>query len=155
MADSAFPAAIDALVSLTVTPLRAVNATVVISDGVPTEGAQDEVVFGLTPTDEATEGAQDFITFSNAPINEEFDIPIVFSSYRGGASQKVARDACYVLFNAFLTWLRSERTLGGAVMAVTEIRNKRDTPTKYDATRERGEGRRHTIEFDLHCKAHI
>lgn len=153
MANPTLPAAIDFLVSGPAATLRAVTPTVVISDGLPVEASDDEVIVGVSPRDTDTEGEMPFIAFG-AMLQESYDIPVAFSSWRGGSSQKTARDAVYALFNAWLTWLRANNTLGGALTFPVELRSLVYIPTtQRDPTR--GEGRRATITFDVHCHSHI
>lgn len=153
MADPTFPAAIDFLVSGPASVLKAVTPTVVISDGIPVEKSDDEVAIGVTPGDSETRGGQSLATFGPL-IDEEYEIPVGFSCWRGGASQKAARDAVFALFNAWFTWLRSNNTLGGILTFPVELRN-----VVYIATTEqdadRGEGRRATVILSVRCHSRI
>lgn len=153
MADSCLPAAIDWLVAEGGTAVRAAVSTVVISDGWPTETAEDEVVIGMTPRDDETEGEQEYIAIGQQVIDEQWDVPIEVTAFRGGSSQKVARDACFVMFNALLAKIRTDLTLGGACKFPVSITRPVCISTSDSGTA--GTGRRSSVLFSVHLHHRI
>jgi hypothetical protein len=148
---SSFPAAVDWLVANLRTAVQAAVPTAVVSDGWPTEAAHDEVVVGITPRDDESEGDHEWVAIGQNKVDEEYDLPIEITSWRGGSSQKLARDACKVLLDAAVTKIRSDLSLGGAVSPYP-VRFGRFTWVPTREAGEAGDGRRQSVLFNLHIQ---
>jgi hypothetical protein len=118
MATSCIPAAIDYLVAQ-ITALPECAAPVVVHDGWPDSRGDRGVVVGITPEDDDSEAPSVHAALGAQMEYESPIIPCLLWSYVGGGSQsgamKSARDAAFVIYNAIITKVRADRTLGGAV----------------------------------------
>lgn len=145
---SAIPQAIDYLVAGT-RALPEFAAPVVVSDGWPVEDGTDAIAIGVRPTaEDGTTGSDNTWAQLGAQMEREvFDIPCELASFVGGDSAKDARDAAFRLFDAFLTFVRSDRTLGGIQPGNAQVLNVDVDQTATPA--EAGEGRVCWIKFSV------
>lgn len=144
---SQLPAAIDWLVAQA-TAIKAEVPTLVVSDGWPTEDANDMIVVGLSPAQTDTPGESEWAALGRRSVDKYWEIPLEVSAFRGGDDQKLARDACFVLYDALLAKLAADYTLGGACHPrPAEI----STPTYIPTTEatDAGTGRRAVVQFSI------
>lgn len=135
--------------------LLAVNPLVDVVDGFDSSGADDRLVIGRAdPGDSAPslDGTQMHLELGAQRIEERFDVPCYFDSWRGGgeASQAETRDAVLDLFNALVTYLQLDLTLGGALNRYAEITAVRMIPTPD--LEHANDGRRQILFFTITCK---
>lgn len=153
MATSSIPAAIDWLVD-EARAMPECAAPVTVHDGFPTGTGPTAFAIGVRPhedgdtEDEVVEGQ-----LGAGMEWEQYEIPCIISAWIGGGeeSTKPARDAAFTVFNAFVTRVRLDRTLGSALHSayaiVTGIRVEQTfTPAQA------GEGRTCSIAFNVRCK---
>lgn len=150
---SSIPAAIDYLVA-TIGALPAFAAPVTVEDGWPTKSSPSGCAIGVIPGDGTTD---DEVTHAQLGADmewEQYDIPCILWAHVGGSNAKTARDAAFVLFDAFATAVRvnpAGRTLGGALHSgFASIHNVRVVQT--DDAAAAGEGRRCEIRFSVNAK---
>jgi hypothetical protein len=141
-------AAIDYLVTMAKGLDETANA--VVSDGFT---AQDGSAFVLVGVDEDTPdstGAVEWAGVGGKPLDEAYEIPVAIHCATGDPVAKTARDAAIAIFDAFLTALLEDVSLGGALHSgsamVADVR-LRQTNTPADA----GEGRVAAIYFNVRC----
>lgn len=147
MATSSIPAAIDWLVGA-VRALPQCAAPVVVEDGWPARQSEaGNVVIGITPEDDDTDNPVMHAQLGAQLEVEEPAVPCLVWAHRNGAdAMKAARDAAFVIYDAVVTRVRQDRTLGGAVHSgVAILTNVRVAQTGTAV--EAGEGRRCEIRF--------
>lgn len=148
MVTSSIPAALDYLVT-TARALPEAAAPVAVFDGWP-DRADIALVIGITPEDPETENDPVHAEVGAQMEWENYDIPCIIWAYKGGGQEamKTARDAAFVLFNAVMTMIRTDRTLGGALHSgAAAVRNIRVQQT--GTADEAGLGRRCEIRFNI------
>lgn len=150
MATSSIPAAIDYLVGQ-VTALPACALPVVVSDGWPDARADTGVAIGITPDDGDTEDDIVHSQLGAQMEREQYLVPCEIWVWKAGTGAvKRARDAAFVIYDAIVTRIRTDRTLGGAlhsgsaIVANMRVRQTRSAP-------EAGEGRMCEIRFVVSC----
>lgn len=112
---SSIPAVLDYLYSHVVTALTGIADTTV-ADGYPgTEQQSDIIAIGGTPSPVAT-GGQEPKTIGARSFDEDYEVEITITSYRGGSTEKVARDGAFALYDKVVAVLAADLTLGGACM---------------------------------------
>lgn len=115
---SSIPAVIDYLyTNITTAAANAVNAVeVVVADGYPgTEELPDIIAIGGTIIP-VSDGEQKPGTLGARSFNEDYELKLTLSSYRGGQDEKTARDAAFALYDLVVGVLVADLTLGGACM---------------------------------------
>jgi hypothetical protein len=153
VATSSIPAAIDYLVTQ-VRALPECAAPVTVHDGFPVDTGQTAVAIGVVPHEEGD--TENEVVYAQLGANmewEEYDVPCIITAWIGGSEEatKQARDAAFTIFDAVVTKVRADRSLGGALHSapalVTGIRVEQTfTPTQA------GEGRTCAISFKVRCK---
>ncbi len=115
MATSSIPAGIDYLVAQ-VTALPECALPVIVEDGFPARWADDVVVIGITPEDDDTENPVLHAQLGAQLEYEDPAVPCLVRSYRAGENaMKAARAAAFGMYDAIVTRVRADRSLGGAV----------------------------------------
>jgi hypothetical protein len=153
MATSSIPAAIDWLYA-EVRALPECAAPVTVHDGFPAGTGATAVAIGVRPHEDGDTEDEVVEAQLGAQLEwEQYLIPCIVSAWIGGGeeSTKTARDAAFTVFNAIVTRIRQDRTLGGALHSsyalVTGIQVEQTfTPTQA------GEGRTCSISFNVRCK---
>lgn len=152
MATSSIPAAVDYLVA-TARALPGLTAEAV-SDGFPVTGANPAFAVGIVPYDDGSTQNEVVHGQLGAQMEREFyDIPCEIAAGGGGGEEaaKTARDAAFGVFNAFVTAIRQDRTLGGALHSGAAL----VTGVRMDQTatpEEAGRGRVCSIKFVVRCE---
>lgn len=150
MATSAIPAAIDYLVTA-IRALPECAEPVVVEDGYPTRSAPVGVGIGVIPGDDTTEDEIVHAQLGAQMEWETFEIPFMVWAHDGGANAKVPRDAVFAIYNAIVTKVRQDRTLGGALHSGAAIvHNMRMEQT--GTAEEAGYGRMCEIRSSVGCK---
>jgi hypothetical protein len=118
MAETSVPGVIDYLVTQ-IRGLPECQAPVRVSDGWPAVRGDRGIAIGITPDDEEITNE---VAHAQLGAQLEYEMPSVPCEIwtwevRGDpdASTKAARDAAAVLFNAFLTEVRRDRTCGNRI----------------------------------------
>lgn len=99
---------------------------------------------------EAAAGVDDYTLLGGQLLDEEFTIPCYIDCFRGGDDQSEARDAALAYFNAFVKFLATDLTLGGALQRGRYARLETihmDGPVTEDADARR----RCVISFTIRC----
>ncbi|MFG1776616.1 hypothetical protein ACGFIG_09325 [Micromonospora sp. NPDC049048] len=152
MATSSIPAAVDYLV----TKARALPGLTrdAVSDGFPVTGADPAMAIGVIPFDDGDTPNEVVHAQLGAQMEREtYEIPCEIAASAGGGEEaaKVARDKAFAIYNAFVTEVRRDRTLGGALHSghalVTRMRMEQ-TATPEEA----GKGRVCSIKFVVRCE---
>lgn len=153
MATSSIPAAIDYLVAAA-RSLPEFAAPVTVHDGFPVGPGNPALAIGVVPNTDGDTPSEVVHAQLGAQMEREFyDIPCEIAAWVGGAEQaaKTARDSAFRLFDALVTKVRQDRTLGGALRSgaalVTGVRMDQ-TATSGDA----GAGRSCSITFVVRCE---
>ncbi|MFE7868845.1 hypothetical protein ACFUYE_00635 [Micromonospora humida] len=152
MVASSIPEAVDYLVAAARTlPGLAADA---VSDGFPVGTANPAFAVGIIPFDDGDTSNEVVHAQLGAQMEREFyEVPCEIAAGGGGGEEaaKAARDAAFGIFNAFVTKIRQDRTLGGALHSgaalVTGIRMEQ-TATPEEA----GQGRVCSIKFVVRCE---
>jgi hypothetical protein len=150
MATSSIPAAIDYLVTQA-RALPAFAAPVVVCDGWPDQRADAGLVVGLTPEDPDTVGEPFHAEVGAQTQWEVYDIPCLLWARIGGSDMQAARNAAFALFNALDSFLRANRTLGGALHSGTALMTGVRIEQSATAA-EAGDGRTCKVRFVVRCK---
>lgn len=110
---SRIPAVIDALVST----LTAALPNVSVFDGpfIDTPDG-DYVTVGWTPDGETTTGSQVWAGLGAKARDETIDVPCYCDSFSGSTTVSTRRNAAFALLSAAENAVRSDPTLGGAVL---------------------------------------
>lgn len=123
---------------------------VVVSDGDPIAGSASGIAIGVTPEDPDSENSLEYAQTGAQAEWENVDIPCILWAEVGGDKMKPARDAAFVLFNAFMTMIRTDRSLGDAVKSnPAGVRVARVSQTRIDS------GRRCEIRFNVSYKSRL
>lgn len=149
MATSAIPAAIDYLVAA-ITALPECALPVIVEDGWPTRSAPVGVGIGVIPGDGTTDTEVVHAQLGAQMERERFEIPGIVWAHIGGTSAKTARDMVFGIYNAVVTKVRQDRTLGGALhsgAAIVALRRLEQT----DTAAEGGDGRMCEARFVVVC----
>lgn len=133
--------------------LTAVNPAVAVVDGWASTLPQDIFVVGrVSDADqEASAGVDAYTLLGGALLDEEFVIPCLIDCWRGGEDQSEPRAAALGYLNAFVKFLASDLTLGGALHNGRYARMDAihmDGPVPDDAV----SGRRCVIQFQIRCQ---
>jgi len=134
--------------------LLAVNANVGFNDGWAGEIVDDMFFMGRTDPNqgEAEAGAMAYLELGAQRVTEEFDIPFFIDSWRGGSDQSESRNAALLLFDAFVAFLRTDLTLGGALHAGRYAQISSTTMVQTPDAESAKNGRRCLIFFRVTCK---
>jgi hypothetical protein len=152
MATSSIPAAVDYLVAAA----RALPGltTDAVSDGFPTSSTNPAFAIGVVPFDEGDTPNEVVHAQLGAQMEREYyDIPCEIAAGVGGGEEaaKTARDQAFAIYDAFVTKVRQDRTLGNALHSgaalVTRMRMDQ-TATPEEA----GNGRVCSIKFVVRCE---
>ncbi|WP_319460086.1 hypothetical protein [Micromonospora sp. RTP1Z1] len=157
MATSSIPAAVDYLVAtaraLTGLPQPLAEA-LVVSDGFPAGAGATAFAVGIIPYDDGDTPNEVVHGQLGAQMEREFyEVPCEIGVLVGGGEEatKAARDQAFAIYNAFVTAVRADRTLGGALHSgaglVTRMRMEQ-TATPEEA----GKGRICSIKFVVRCE---
>ena len=151
MATSSIPAAIDYLVTA-ITALPECAAPVVVSDGWPDRRATTGVGIGVTTDDTRTDDQPIHAALGGQMERENYLIPCtVWSRAAVAPAMKTARDSAFTIFNAVVTKIRADRTLGGALHSGAAIAT--DVQIRQDRTSDAaGDGRICEITFNVQCE---
>lgn len=99
--------------------LQAADSTVVVADGWPTDrSAAHQFVVGRSgPGDEtnAQTGTNLLPTIGAGEVLEDYEVPCYIQTFSGGTDQSESRNAALVIWNAWMVFLMSDLTFGGAV----------------------------------------
>jgi hypothetical protein len=150
MVESSIPAALEYLVAQ-VAALPQCRSPVTVSDG-PGARGNDGVVIGVTPDDEGTENDVVYAQLGAQMERETYVIPCEVWTKRSGANaQRDARRAAFVIYNAIVTKVRADRTLGGALhsgaaLVTNVVLRQANSPVEV------GEGRVCEIRFVVRCE---
>lgn len=151
MPTSSIPAVIDYLV----TEIRALpecKAPCSVHDGFPVGTGNPAVAIGVVPHEDGVTAAEVVHAQLGAQMEwETYNVPIVVSAYVGGSDAKPARDKAFTVYNAIVTLVRADRTLGGLLHGGAAI----VTSTRVDQTtaaEQAGEGRACAVAFLVQCK---
>ncbi len=152
MATSSIPAAIDYLVA-TAKALPNLPAGTV-SDGFPVGAADPAFAIGIIPFDDGD--TQNEVVYAQLGAGmewEEYEIPCEIAAGSGGGEEaaKTARDAAFAIFDAFVTAVRQDRTLGGALRSAPALVTRVRVEQTFEPG-EAGRGRVCSIKFSVHCK---
>lgn len=150
MATSSIPAAIDYLVS-TIRQLPECAEPVIVEDGWPTRSAPKGVAIGVIPGDDTTDDEVAHAQLGAQMEWEQYEIPGIVWAHVGGSDAKPARDQAFAIFNAIITKIRQDRTLGGALHSGAAVVHNVRIPQTGNAT-EAGDGRMCEIHFSVGCK---
>lgn len=135
--------------------LIAVDANAEVFDGWPLDrSAAHQFVVGRSgPGDETTavQGTNALLTLGAGRVNEDYEIPCYIQTFSGGTDQAEARTAALTMWDAFVSFLAADRTLGGALAnagwAEVARVNIDATPVENTAT-----GRFCLLTFTIRCK---
>lgn len=135
--------------------LSTVDPGAEVADGWPLDrSAAHQFVIGRSgPGDETTasQGTNVLLTLGGGRINEDYEIPCYIQTFAGGTDQAEARSAALTLWDAFVAFLASDRTLGGVLgnagWAEVARVNIDATPVENTAT-----GRFCLLTFTIRCK---
>ena len=133
--------------------LQAVDSSVAVVDGWSNQLPDDIFVVGrASETDqEASVGTDALMILGGEQIDEEFIIPCYIDCFRGGDDQSEARNAALAYLDAFVKFLATDRTLGGALQNGRYARMdavRIDGPVLEDAAA----GRRCVVQFSIRCQ---
>lgn len=149
MAQSAIPAAIDYLVAA-ITALPECALPVIVEDGWPTRSSPTGVGIGVIPGDGTTDTEVVHAQLGAQMEREVFEVPGIVWAHVGGTSAKTARDAAFAIYNAIITKVRLDRTLGGALHSGAAIVHS-VRAVQTDSAMEAGAGRMCEIRFSIGC----
>lgn len=153
MATSSINTAIDYLVQQ-IRALPECAAPCSVHDGFPAGTGNPAVAIGVVPHEDGNTAAEVVHAQLGAQMEwETYNIPCVVSSWVGGGedAMKPARDAAFTVYNAIVTLVRADRTLGSLLRGGAAI----VTQTRVDQTvtaDQAGEGRSCAIAFLVQCK---
>jgi hypothetical protein len=153
VATSSIPAAIDYLVAQT-RLLPECAAPVTVHDGWPVGTGNSAVAIGVVPhVDGSTPDEVVHGQLGAQMEREYYDIPCVISTWVGGGEEavKASRDQAFTIYNAIISKVRQDRTLGGALhsgWAIVTGMHMDQTVTPQEA----GEGRTCSISFVVRCE---
>lgn len=153
MATSSIPAAIDYLVAQT-RALPECADPVTVHDGFPAGSGNPAVAIGVVPHEAGDTSDEVVHAQLGAQMEREYyDIPCEVVAWVGGGEEavKTARDAAFTIYNAIVTRVRQDRTLGGALHSGAAI----VTTMRMEQTSEpiqAGEGRACSIKFAVRCE---
>lgn len=152
MAISSVPAAVDYLVAAA-RALPGMPETLQVSDGFPAGNGNPAFAIGVVPWDDGDTPNEVVHAQLGAQMEREtYEIPCEIAAGVGGGEEaaKTARDQAFAIFNAFVTQIRRDRTLGGALHSGAAL----VTRVRMDQTAEPGEagtGRICSIKFVVRC----
>ncbi|WP_073839047.1 hypothetical protein [Micromonospora sp. CB01531] len=152
MATSSIPAAIDYLV-VTARALPGLPEGTV-SDGFPVGVADPAFAIGIVPYDDGDTPNDVVHAQLGAQMEREYyDIPCEIAASAGGGEEaaKTARDQAFAIYDAFVTKIRADRTLGDALQSGAAL----VTGMRMDQTAtpdEAGRGRVCSIKFVVRCE---
>lgn len=114
---SAIGPAFDYLLAGLPAALEAVDSSVEVAEAWSTAEVDDMVVIGRAADQdqEAAAGTYALTLLGEELVDEEFVIPILIDCFRGGDDQAAARSAALAYFDAFVKFIATDRTLGGAL----------------------------------------
>jgi len=153
MATSSIPSTIDYLVAQ-IAALPECAAPCTVHDGFPAATGNPAVAIGVVPFEDGNTPNEVVHAQLGAQMEwETYNVPCVVSSWVGGGDEaaKPARDAAFTIYDAIVTKVRADRTLGGSLHSGAAI----VTQTRVDQTvtaEEAGEGRSCSIAFVVQCK---
>lgn len=133
--------------------IAAIDPAAAVVDGWTNVLPDDFMVIGRGSDADQTQasGMDAYVLLGGAMLDEEFTIPCYIDCFRGGDNQAEARNAALAYFNAFVKFLATDLTLGGALgngryarMDAIHI----DGPVLEDAA----DGRRCVISFTVRCQ---
>lgn len=134
--------------------VQAVYPAVVVADGWVTDVGDDMLIIGSSGPDtpESDQATHLYQELGAQRVEEQFEIPCYIDCWVGGSDQSEARNRALAIFNAVVTFVRSDLTFGGALLSGRwgQITNIRMEHTR-DIT-EAQSGRRWTISFSISCK---
>lgn len=146
--------AIDYLVT-SVTALPECASPIVVADGYTARRAADMVWIGVTNEDGTSEVKSDWAGLGAGKEDEDFDVPCLIETYRGGGDGvvKPTRDAAITILDAINAKIRLDRSLGGGLTlpgwaAVRDVRL-----VQTSTPEEAGDGRYARIYFNVKCTA--
>jgi hypothetical protein len=134
--------------------VTAVSPAAVVQDGWPATIGNDMVLVGRSGPDasDASSGTHVYQELGALRVEEAFEIPCFIDCFVGGTDQGEARAKALAIFNAIVTFLRTDLTFGGAL---NNGRFGQMTNIRMDHTRdpaEAADGRRCLIFFTLSCR---
>lgn len=129
------------------------DGSIAVVDGWATTLPDDIFVLGRNdwPDQEASAGTHALQLIGGELVEEEFIIPCFIDCFRGGDEQKQARDAALAYLDAFVKFLASDRTLGGALLNGRYARLDALT-IDGPVPDETSAGRRCQIKFSIRCQ---
>ena len=153
MPTSSIPAVIDYLVQQIVA-LPECAAPCTVHDGFPVATGNPAVAIGVVPHEDGNTPNDVVHAQLGAQMEwETYNVPCVVSAWVGGGDEasKPARDAAFRVYDAIVTLVRADRTLGGNLHSGAAI----VTQTRVDqaaSAEQAGEGRSCAIAFVVNCK---
>lgn len=153
MPQSSIPAAIDYLVQQ-VRALPECAAPCSVHDGFPTATGNPAVAIGVVPhVDGNTASEVVHAQLGGDMEYETYNVPCVVSAWFGGGDEaaKPARDAAFTVYNAIVTLVRTDRTLGGALHSGWALVTQ-TAVTQASNAEQAGEGRSCAIAFVVQCR---
>lgn len=152
MATSSIPAAIDYLVATARTvPGLAADA---VDDGFPVGAANPSFALGIIPFDDGDTPNEVVHAQLGAQMEREiYEVPCEIAAGVGGGGEaaKAARDIAFGIFNAFVTKIRQDRTLGGALHSGAALISGVRMEQTFEPE-EAGRGRVCSIKFVVRCE---
>lgn len=157
MATSSVPAVVDYLIAQANVVAAAQTTKTIVSDGYLAGEAAQWFAVGVTDKDDTVDVRLKFGALGAKSSSEEFDIRCAIYA-AGGSSQKTYRDAVYAIFNAFITVILADPSLGGTLgpsagAGVASINAERLQQTRKP--NEASQGREARLYFDVHCVAYF
>ena len=154
MSVSSTPAVIDWLV----TNIAALDACqgAHVSDGFPSQRANDLVVIGVSDLDEGADVTLVYAELGTRSQVEEYDVPILVSVHRGSADQKQARDRAFAILDAIRDLVRADPLMstddvpalnGGRYASLTQVQM-----VQTNTPEEAGTGRTCYLYVRIRCQ---
>ncbi len=153
MATSSVPAAVDYLVAAA-RALPDLPESATVHDGFPVAAGNPGFAIGVVPHEDGDTPNDVVHAQLGAQMEREsYGIPCEIVAWVGGGEEaaKAARDQAFAIFNAFVTKIRQDRTLGNALHSGAAL----VTGVRMDQTAtapEAGEGRACSITFVVRCE---
>lgn len=144
---SSIPGALDYLAEETRGLAAVQSGKVPVSDGWPTQRADQIIAFGVVPEDDDTGISIGYAELSREEY-ENVEVPSIIVVRSGSSTAAAdARRQAYVLFDALNDLIRADRRLGGAVNPGLPARIARAAVSQTADARQAGEGRVCEIRF--------
>ena len=141
------------------TALTAVDATAQVIDSLPVDRStahQFVIGCGSPGADETAAQGMDALTVLGAGrVDEDYEIPCYIQCFTGGTNQAQVRNAALTMWNAFVSFLATDRTLGGALTTAAQAGWAEITQIHISGTPlENAEaGRFCVITFNIRCRS--